>query len=170
MKTKLLFSKIQYCKNAIFTLLFIFIMTVSSFGQQNGIEFEFECPSLDPTTYNVNFGTPDILEDENGFPRWSFNLESVGLFSLYVECGVNCESPLVWELRGPGGPGGDIVYFSSDVFVNDFPSCDANDWLIGPNIPCSVSTITCPQPTPTWYQDSDFSISDGGKSTNRICG
>lgn len=147
MKTKLLFSKTQYCKNGFFTLLIIF-MTISSFGQNGGIIFN--CGGN-----IVEFGAPD--DTTNGFPSWSSSLTQSGSFSLFVQPELTFPPRLpAWEVYGPGGPGGDILYFFSFEFVNDLPSCNVNDWLLGPNITCSLSSITCPQPTPTWYQDSDM--------------
>ena len=151
MKTKILFPVIENLgvvlnlKNT-FKVLLIFLISMSSFAQSDGITFD--CGGN-----IVNFGAPDGIT--NGFPSWSSSLNQSGSFSLFVQP-ATINFPDTWEVYGPGGSG-DIRYFSSEIFVSGFPSCDINDWLTDPGILtiCSLSSITCAQPTLTWYEDSD---------------
>jgi len=130
--------------NGIFTFLIIFLMTISSFGQSDGITFNCGVNI-------VEFGPPNGTT--NGFDSWSSSLSQSGEFSLFVQP-ATINFPDTWEVYGPDGSG-NILYFFSEVFVNDLPSCDVNDWSLGPNISCTSFSVTCAQPTPTWYEDFD---------------
>ena len=66
MKTKLLLTKIQCCNNTFFTFLIIFLMTLSSFSQENGIEFIFNCSGSSNT---VKFEAPDISGTQYIYPE-----------------------------------------------------------------------------------------------------
>lgn len=134
MKTKLLFDRIQNCKNGILSILIIFFMTIFSFGQSDGITFNITCSGFPGT---IEFDSPD--GNINGFDSWSNDKNSQG-YLLFAETNVN---PVRWELYNPGGT---ELLLSSEVFLNDLPSCNEGDWISGPNLNCSATEITCPSP------------------------
>ena len=167
MKTKLLFYAIQKLKNAvklnpIFTFLIIFLMTVTSFSQSDGISFD-----CDDNT--VSFGAPSEIGFYNGQPYWDNGTigASTG-WTLYVE--IDPQDGPIWAVRAPGInspvplPNNDyipgLLYYTSEF--NGSPSCKGSDWtpvLVG--LPCTSIIVSCTmtggpiEVCPTYYADAD---------------
>lgn len=134
MKTKLLFCKIQMRKNHIFSLLIILFMTVSSFGQLDGIDFECEGAGL------ITFGIPDGTF--NGKTSWSNGVDFNGTPSYTLRF----ENDNTWSVRDPNGP----RFFFTSVDINGLPSCNSTDWErdLGANGAfCNGVIVTCVTPS-----------------------
>ena len=164
MKTKLLFSKIQNFKNGIFTFLIIFLMTISSFSQSEGIIFT--CGDV-----TISFGTPEA-DKFNEYPYWVGGTDNVTSDQYLLI--VQDFGGLRWEVHKaviggdfPNNPDeiGQLFFYSYD-FNDISPVCDLPGgadpppvWNIVAALPCSSITGNCIgdpiEVCPTYYADVD---------------
>jgi hypothetical protein len=139
MKIKRLFYAIKEFKNAIklkgiSSLLIIFFITISSFGQTGGIEFE--CVGAGSITFGIPDGT------FNSKTSWSNGVDFQGTTGYTLRF----EADNTWSVRVPNdGP----RFFFSNIDNNGLPSCDSVDWerdLLANGQFCSGVVVTCISP------------------------
>jgi hypothetical protein len=163
MKTKLLFRTIQNCKNAIFTLLIIFFMTISSFGQSNG--FTFDC--LDGggnSVATITFSGPS-QGNVNGYPYWTSGVDNIPnstdnylLFVQAVEEPTNSGNFVDrWEVHlaipnvsfpdtdPPTGVSFGALFFYSNVIPGTLV-CDNDDASWSNVVGCASVRVECLDP------------------------
>ena len=156
MKTKLLLTKIQCCNNTFFTFLIIFLMTLSSFSQENGIEFIFNCSGSSNT---VKFEAPDISGTQYIYPEGTaFNAAGqIIQMNWFVEYEQTLNG---WELKGPttqDGSGTPVSFFFYNSAAS-FPSNDINNWNdtnAGGGFSCTLTNIIYTAPSGDPDNDGD---------------
>ena len=156
MKTKLLFCSIQKWRNHILSFLIIFFMTVYSFSQENGIEFEFNCSG---STITVKFGKPNTSGTYYIYPEGTaFNNNDVPIqMNWFV---VFEPSQNRWELKGPttqDGSGTPVPFFANNITAS-FPSDNANDWV---DLNTGGQPFSCTLTSVIYTQSSDDPDNDG---------
>ncbi len=153
MKTKILFPVIENLRNVLnlnnsFKVLLIFLISMSAFGQNNGIDFQ--CGTLG----TISFGSPDGI-DLNGFPTWTNGSDGTTTgYTLLVED----DNGPKWSVRAPGSPG--PRFFLSEATLGSPPSCETADWErdLGANgAACAFIVVTCQPPVDA---DNDGFTSD----------
>lgn len=128
MKTKLLFSRIQNCKNGFFTVLIIFLMTISSFGQSGGISI-----NCDGVIFSFN-GAPVEGELFNDYPYWVGGTDSFGSGTEYFLFVQEANGDDRWEVH-PGGSTtiqsgpielsiGELYFYTFEELNGILPPCD----------------------------------------------
>lgn len=127
MKTKLHCAKSAdvAITSYIYKSLFIFLFTMSAFGQNNGIDFTCTNFNNSGTDVVISFGAPDVIDDGNGYSAWTNGSDSFGGtgYTLAVEDDTN-GNPL-WFVRDGVGDG----YFLTPAFPGQsLPSCDSAAW------------------------------------------
>lgn len=162
MKTKLLSRKISNCKNHIFTFLIIFLMTITSFSQSDGINFACG-PAV---TFSFN---SQPAGEVNGYSYWTDGTDNANTgdsYLLFVQTldsipgSGNGGEYDRWEVHVAGanpfpGPSPSdpldpntfgILYFYSPPLNGVSPPCDVNwivDSLVASFLPCTSLTPTC---------------------------
>ena len=156
MKTNKLFFKLQCCKNTFLTFLFIFLMTISSFSQENGIEFIFNCSG---SSITVKFEEPDTSGTHYIYPEGTaFNATGqVIQMNWFVEYEQTLNG---WELKGPttaDGSGTPVSFFFNNSTAS-FPSNDINNWIdtnAGGGFTCALTNIIYTAPSGDPDNDGD---------------
>lgn len=138
------FQNFNYVKylNSTFKIILVFFISIPSFGQSDGIEFEFNCSG---TIVTVEFGQPDISGEYYAYPEGTA-FDSGGT-AIQMNWFVVFEQTLnQWELKGPttqDGSGVPVAFFKN-ITTATFPSNDIINWTdtgAGGGFSCALINI-----------------------------